>query len=1530
MRVILCNQNKISKTILPEKIDGSFWLIDEFTNKNIINIEAENGKWVMKSNDDARIKLTNVMDNLANNTYTSIDLEVGKSCYIEYNGINLFVYFESIYDDTIRYYTVSENTKLVMGNSDKADIYFERFINKDSLMLEYSNGEWCITIKDNTQLYMNDYLLNTNITKINFGDNLFISGIRMVFYKGMVSINNYENKIQLNSLKLANTDIKQNVNFNVSVPDSESIKEVDLYRESDYFFKKARIRRFIETYDLKITPPPPKQKKEEMPALLVLGPMATMALVSIMRFLTVFTKIYSGETTVKESMSTLITSGAMLLSSLVWPNLTRIYQKSSAKKKERLRKRKYRKYIQKKKLEIEKEVSLQSQILIENLLPVSECEKIVLEKKINLWERRSDHKDYLTVRIGVGDCPIDMNMNYTEDDFTLEETDELKTEIENIINEAKMLKDVPIGYSFNNKKVTAVMGKNDEIYSYVDSLLLQLLTFHSYQELKLIFLVNKKHLNIWDKYKELFYCFKNDKKIRFFATDIEEGKYVSAYLEHELYTRLNNIQEDLVENEVNERTFEPYYLIITDDYPMYRKLGIISSVLKIREDCGFGLICVEKHLRKLPSECFNFIYTDGDMSTSYCTEIDNYKLQQFKSEDNSLVNYEECYKTLSNVPIEFDEEAASLPITLGFLEMFNVGKIEQLNTSLRWELNNPIKSLRTQIGISADGNPIYLDLHEKFHGPHGLIAGTTGSGKSEFIITFILSLAINYSPKEVAFILIDYKGGGLAGAFENKTKGLKLPHLAGTITNLDKASLNRTLVSINSELKRRQTKFNEERDRLGESTIDIYKYQKLVREGKILEPMPHLYIISDEFAELKSQQPEFMADLISAARIGRSLGIHLILATQKPSGVVNDQIWSNSKFRVCLKVQDAGDSNGMLKTPDAASITNAGRFYLQVGNNEVYVLGQSGWAGTNYCPSNVVKQKNDRSISVIDEIGNVLLNLDNENNTLKVSDQGDELSNILKYICKIAQEENVKTKNLWLDSIPSEIFIDKLIQKYNYKTNQIVTAILGEYDAPAQQYQNLLTVSFNENGNTLIYGLTGTYREMLLSSMIYSVSIGYSSDMVNMYIVDYGSESLRMLNGFPQIGDIVYSNESDKLNKLFSLITNEMAFRKKEFIDFNGEYKTYLKLSGKKLPLKLIFINNYDGFKENNPKLDEALQKIIRDSQRYGIVFVISATNVRSIYSKMASYFKNVFVLDQKDKMSYVDILGRIGNIYPSDIPGRGLFKKDDTYEFQSAQIYENDKLLEYIKEKIMKIKNISKKSAPKIPTLPEVVTIDNLLPNLIDIHNIPIGILRKNLKICTYNFFDDKANIISCKDIKCCNNFLESIIYQVRKLNNMVVFIDGDSQFVGLKTSVNNYTNNNFNEFILKFEDFLDKKIDGKNIKVLCIMSGLEKIKKSMDSKVFNGFFGGINTLDNINVVFVDSVLKLKKMSLEKWYSNNINSLNGIWIGQGFGEQNIITNTEYGTIYKEKISDVYAWVVKNGIPNLIKIVGKEETEDEE
>ncbi|EGJ43234.1 FtsK/SpoIIIE domain-containing protein [Streptococcus sanguinis] len=232
---------------------------------------------------------------------------------------------------------------------------------------------------------------------------------------------------------------------------------------------------------------------------------------------------------------------------------------------------------------------------------------------------------------------------------------------------------------------------------------------------------------------------------------------------------------------------------------------------------------------------------------------------------------------------------SSIPDTVTFMEMYGAETFSDLQVLQKWQQNAPYKSLAVPIGLRGKEDLVYLNLHEKAHGPHGLIAGTTGSGKSETIQSYILSLAVNFHPHDVAFLLIDYKGGGMANLFKN------LPHLLGTITNLDGAQSMRALASINAEIHRRERLFREF------EVNHINQYQKKFKNGEATEPLPHLFLISDEFAELKVNQPDFIKELVSIARVGRSLGVHLILATQKPSGVVDDQIWSNSRFKLALK-----------------------------------------------------------------------------------------------------------------------------------------------------------------------------------------------------------------------------------------------------------------------------------------------------------------------------------------------------------------------------------------------------------------------------------------------------------------------------------------------------------------------------------------------------------------------------------------------------------------------------------------------------
>ena len=404
--------------------------------------------------------------------------------------------------------------------------------------------------------------------------------------------------------------------------------------------------------------------------------------------------------------------------------------------------------------------------------------------------------------------------------------------------------------------------------------------------------------HIWD----------NLKQIRFFADEYTDMNEISKYLLEELSNRLENNNS----TNADYKFFLLYYLVITDDYKTINKLNFIIELLNVKQNVGFSLFCITNDVYTLPDKCKTFIdITNGILYENIIkNDVKELIQTEIKIDPPFTIFFEQISQQLVNIPIKENTGTGSLPNNYSFLEMFNVGNIDNLNILQRWTKNDATLSLKAPIGVDSNGIIISLDAHEKFHGPHGLIAGATGSGKSELIITYILSLAVNYHPYDVNFLLIDYKGGGLAGAFQKQN--FKLPHLAGTITNIDKHDLERSLTSIQSELRRREIIFNEARNITNEGTMDIYKYQKLYHDGIVKEPIAHLFIICDEFAELKQQLPDFMDELVSVSRIGRSLGVHLILATQKPSGVVNDQIRSNIKFGICLKVQDTSDSRDVI------------------------------------------------------------------------------------------------------------------------------------------------------------------------------------------------------------------------------------------------------------------------------------------------------------------------------------------------------------------------------------------------------------------------------------------------------------------------------------------------------------------------------------------------------------------------------------------------------------------------------------------
>ena len=1455
MIIRLIKRTKIYNFHLPTTVEGNYWITDLDNSgnvRNLINVEEDNGYWRLNSNFDTKIVVNNKeIDSVILKEYSLYFLKISSE------NDYIILYCSPSVDPVISKLKVPNGAKIVIGNGSNCHInYNYPLVSKTQACLTYDNSNWYIEdLGSKYGTYVNNELISKK--QLYHGDIIFIMGLKIIVLGDTIIFNNIGNLVSVvNNYFSAATPIIQPV-----INDDNLIEEnVEFFKEEDYFFRSPRFKTGIEPVEITIDAPPTKQQEDDTPMILVLGPMLGMGMTSLLTGYNAVSGIMGGNATFKSALPTLITCFAMLLAMVLWPLLNKSYQKRRIRKREKERQEKYTQYIQEKKQKIASEMEKQKQALIENNITLDECSKIILNRKRNLWEREIDQSDFLNLRIGTGTLDFQGKVNYPEERFTLDD-DNLQQLVFSVGRESKQLENVPINFSLINHNIVALIGDGKQKKSFIDGLILQIMTFHSYEDVKIVLFTNEKNIGRWDYLKVLPHCWNDSKTVRYFATNNDEAKELSLHLEQEFQSRKFRDSDHETKN-LNYLSYKPYYVIISDDFKSIRELEIIKDICNQEVNIGYSLMIINNRITNLPNECHSFISIGDTMSGLFENELVSNKQKEFVADYNQNINMYECSKALFNIPIEVAKQESNLPTMLSFLEMYNVGKVEQLNILNRWKSNDPTKSLQAPVGVDKNRELFKLDLHEKFYGPHGLIAGMTGSGKSEFIITYILSMAINYSPNEVSFILIDYKGGGLAGAFHNKETGMKLPHLAGSITNLDTVEMNRSLASIQSELRRRQKIFNEARDSLNESTIDIYKYQALFREGLVKEPVTHLFIISDEFAELKQQQPEFMTQLISTARIGRSLGVHLILATQKPAGVVDDQIWSNSKFRVCLKVQDKSDSMDMIKCPNAAALKEVGRFYLQVGYNELFALGQSAWTGAKYYPMDKRRKKTDERIVIVDNIGNSIKSLETVKKDMSLKPQGEEITNIIKYLVNVSEEQNIRVKQLWLDRIPEFIYVEKLREKYSYLPQKfIINPIIGEFDDPNNQRQDLLTLPLSTEGNTIIYGSSGNGKELALTTLIYSSIVDHSPEEVNFYILDFGGETLKAFSKAPQVGDVVLSSEEEKVANLFKMLTGSLEERKKLFVDYNGDYNFYCNHSGKTLPTIVTIINNYDSYYELYEDYDEQLSTLTREGAKYGLIFVFTSNNVNSIRYRLKQNFKQNLVLQFNDPSDYSSILGNIDKKYPSKLYGRGLVLLDNVYEFQTAYPYNHEKMAEYIRTISLKLAELyTENKARPIPILPNEVTKEFVSDYLGNMETLPVGVFKDSLNIATLNCIKNYSSIISGDDISEHTSFIYNLLDIFKTINNLGITVIDTMQLFNDDESID-LINTQFEETLnpllqemsdnyVKYRDSnYDNSIFNDTNKRVIIISGLTELLNRLGADKKNEFTTAISMIKDLGI---------------------------------------------------------------------------------
>jgi S-DNA-T family DNA segregation ATPase FtsK/SpoIIIE len=1533
--------DRIFVSTLPAEIRGKHWVHDvdsQGRQRRLASIEALDNVWVIRPAQGIRLIDTR------GEYVGSVPLQDNRGLYRlkhrDGHTSSLLVENPSTGDKTFKKLGFLNDLDITIGRS--TDCHFSlqgAFISSHHALLRLAQETFSIIDTNSSNgVFVNGRAIPKNsLVPLKTGDVVYILGLKIMIGKQFIAYNNPGDRLTVASRSSQVLYTPQEV-----LPGDEGDGAVgdDGTTEfaTDRFYRSPRIKRDIETKTFAVEEPPAAATDEETPATLRIGPSLGMALASAMMGLYMVTNMMGGTTSWLRALPMLGMVVTMILGAVLWPNLSSRYNKKKKAEKEVKRRTTYSSYLDKARTELLAENALQAKILTENRISVSECFERVFNRDHRLFERTGTQSDFLELRVGIGDVPLDAKITWPQDKLSLDD-DALRARVLEFSRIPQVVQGVPLALSLVQDFASGIVGPRADAFAFLRGLIAQVVSLHAPDEVKIVLLCDEEEREEWEFVCSLPHVFDDTFTSRHIASNASEVSEISLRFERELQQRREKQKAELIAD------YGTYYLVIVAERNLASRADFIKTITSLRSNLGFSVVTLASEIRDLPKECTRIIEI-GPLRD----EQGNTLAQLFNPNDatgsrtvflpDGFVQAREANTfavALAAIEIDTKQSTTQLPKSIGFLELFEAAKVEHLNVVSRWQDNNPCISLAAPVGYDAAGEPFMLNIHEDYHGPHGLIAGMTGSGKSEFIITYILSLALNYRPDEVSFVLIDYKGGGLAGAFD--TEKVRLPHLAGTITNLDGAAINRSLISIQSELRRRQDVFNRARDRAGLGTMDIYKYQELYRLGVVDAPVPHLLIISDEFAELKAQQPEFMEQLISAARIGRSLGVHLILATQKPSGVVNDQIWSNARFKVCLKVAEAADSREMLKRPDAAELLDAGRFYLQVGYNEYFAMGQSAYAGTKYHPQERFIKKRDNSVVLISNTGRSLLGVAPEARTNFATPSQPEQVVILEHIAQVAADEGLEAPRLWLDELPVVITVDSLLKRYakvageEEQSSGLLEPIIGELDDPWNQRQLPLTLPLSREGNAIIYGSTGSGKATLVASMLYSLLRTHSSRTLNAYVLDLGSESLGVFREAPQVGGVLFADDSERVERLFRMLHNELERRRKLLAAHGGGYAAYVRAdtaaSAEPLPNILVIINSFEVFSELYEKHLDMVAMLTRDGLRCGISFVLTCTRANGVPYRLVPNFKQKIALKLNSDDDYLNVIGSLWDVTIPTAYARGLIRLDKVYEFQGAQISdegrENDaiRVFCYYMARQEEEKGAEGYRAPAVPALPGALTISSFKNEKITSRHLPVGIARDSLSVETFDFRRSPVMMVLGEDETLETRFLAGLIDVLGHVDDTpLVILDPDAQFdlEMLPSSASCFSSR---EDIVQYLERLftdDTLAQGGFLVGVSLRSLLETLSPDLKSR-FEQFVldGGYKELDGL--IFSGEPSRFSSFSYEPWYRELVSYGDGIWLGDGVGNQSVLKVGRILPVFREQLEKDFAFLVFKGTATLIKHV---------
>jgi len=708
-------------------------------------------------------------------------------------------------------------------------------------------------------------------------------------------------------------------------------------------------------------------------------------------------------------------------------------------------------------------------------------------------------------------------------------------------------------------------------------------------------------------------------------------------------------------------------LIATNDAPVDR--ARLTQLIERGPDAGVFTIFVAPTVESLPAACRTFVDVTNGLDDAVVGWVRAGERAEGVSVEGVSREYAEHFaKRLAPVvdSSSVAPDSSDLPNSVSLLRIIGADRAAETSAVIeRWRQNNSIidrsrtprprlKRAGTLKAFMGQGSPDAMSLDLRTQGPHALVGGTTGSGKSEFLQTWVLGMAAEYSPDRVTFLYVDYKGGS---AFADC---VDLPHTVGLVTDLSPHLVRRALTSLRAELHHREHLFNRKKAK------DLLELEK--RQDP--ETPPALVIVIDEFAALATEVPEFVDGVVDIAQRGRSLGIHLIMATQRPAGVIKDNLRANTNLRVALRMADASDSNDVVGDAVASTFDPSipGRGIAKTGPGRLVPF-QAAYAG-----GWTTEEPNRAQVRVAElRFGSVTLwesEHDDDGSDAHDEDLGpNDQKRLVANLVAASEEAGLpKPRRPWLDDLAGTIDLRDLPLDGDARIP------LGLADIPQQQRQTAVFFEPDTDGHMLVYGTSGSGKSVALRSI--GIAAGARPDLgrVAVYGIDFGTGSLRSIETMPHVGAIVSGDDAERVQRLLRTVRSILDDRARRFSAVNASTLTeYRVLAGKPdEPRIVILLDGFGTFKQDWETVSARapyyaiFMRVLGEGRPLGVHVVATADRYGSVPTAVSANVTKRIVLRMADDGAY-SILG-----VPKDVlnersaPGRAIV---DGVETQIAVI---------------------------------------------------------------------------------------------------------------------------------------------------------------------------------------------------------------------------------------------------------------------